>query len=629
MSQIDDIKDLLFGHEKKALDALTRRLDTPESRAADVADVLPQSVRRSHARDTSLADAMAAPVTDSIRLAVRKHPKAIADSLFPIIGPAIRKAIAEALKGLIQSINETLDTRLSPSMRFKAWRAGVPLPEYIVQRSLLYQVEQVFLIHRETGMLIRHASDVPAAKDQDAVSAMFTAIQDFVKDSFAQDGSGALETADMGEYTLWAVHGPAAMLTCLIRGTPPRALRNELAEILENIHRDYSELLLDFAGDTDGTEVLQPDIERCLQMEKVAPEERRGAGVPGAALWLLLAVAAVVIGYLAVTDWNERREMERVRQVLQAQPGIMPFELERDDGVITARGLRDPLAELPLADEVAAGRVRLAFAPFHSLEPAIVERRARAALSPPDDVSLSLEGATLVVSGTPDASFRQRVQTLAPVLAGVEAVEFRQAPPTDDDILRAAREAAGQPDTAQMTVAGGVLTVTGSAPAAWRDSLEDKLANVPGLNGIRTDGLQTLEAVRLRQLADEIASLPLYFSRDNVLVEEQAAVETLANRIQAFIQVALAADLKPAVVLTGYTDGSGESGLNETLRRSRATTARDALVAMGVAERFIAVDAGPPAGGERVVDLALRRVAASVAAVDDAGRDWTDRQQKP
>ncbi|MEM9056042.1 MAG: hypothetical protein AAGD86_01120 [Pseudomonadota bacterium] len=629
MNQIEQIKDLLFGHEKKALDAITRRLDTPESRAADVADVLPQSLRRSHARDGALTEAMQAPVTASIRLAVRQHPKAVADSLFPIIGPAIRKAVAEALKGLVQSINQTLDTRLSPRMRFRAWRAGVPLPQYIVQRSLVYQVEQVFLIHRETGLLLRHASDVPAARDEDAVSAMFTAIQDFVKESFADDGSVALETADMGEYTLWAVHGPAAMLTCLIRGTPPRALRIALTEILEDIHRHHSELLLDFNGESAGTEVLQPDIERCLQMEK-GPEEEQRSAVPGVALWIVLVALAGAACYAAANAWIDHRDAQRFRAVLAATPGIVPLAFEADGDVIIARGMRDPLADMPLADAVESGRLRLAMLPFHSLEPQIVERRARAALAPPDGVSLSLEATTLVVSGAPDTAFRQRVQNLAPMLAGIDAVAFRQVALSDEAILRAVIAAVGQPDAVRLSVQGGVLSVTGSAPAAWRGSLETRLAPVSGLVAVRTDALKTLEAERLRALADEIAGLPLYFGTDaQFSAGQEPVIDTLANRIDAFIQTALAVDLSPAVSLTGFTDGSGESGFNASLRRDRAAAAREALVALGVAPRFIDVGVGPPAPVDSGIEAGRRRVSATATARDAAGREWTDATQVP
>jgi hypothetical protein len=111
-----------------------------------------------------------------------------------------------ALRTLAQQINEAVEQSLTPRglvWRMQAWRAGVPFGDFVLQKTLLYRIEQAYLISRENGLLIGHAQhEVARIKDSDAVSAMFTAIQDFVKESFSPDRTGRLETADMGEFTL-------------------------------------------------------------------------------------------------------------------------------------------------------------------------------------------------------------------------------------------------------------------------------------------------------------------------------------------------------------------------------------------------------------------------------------------
>ena len=138
------------------------------------------------------------------------------------MGPAIRKAISEALKSMLQSMNNAIDTSLSPSARYKAWRAGVPLAEWVLRKNIIYRVNEVYLIDPRSGLLIDHLHHPDVShKDEDAVSAMLTAIQDFVKDSFASESLGGLDSAVIGEYTVWLSQGPHAMLACLIRGVPP------------------------------------------------------------------------------------------------------------------------------------------------------------------------------------------------------------------------------------------------------------------------------------------------------------------------------------------------------------------------------------------------------------------------
>ena len=76
-----------------------------------------------------------------------------------VIGPAIRRSISEALRALLQNLNRTLDQSFSLkglSWRIEAWRTGVPFHQILLRNTLIYRVEQVFLIHRDSGLLIQH-----------------------------------------------------------------------------------------------------------------------------------------------------------------------------------------------------------------------------------------------------------------------------------------------------------------------------------------------------------------------------------------------------------------------------------------------------------------------------------------
>jgi len=90
VNQIDQIKEILFSNEKRALDALTRRLEGRESRVADIADVLPEALGRSHANGEKINKALQRPVEEILRDSVQRDPQGFADLLFPVMGPAIQ-----------------------------------------------------------------------------------------------------------------------------------------------------------------------------------------------------------------------------------------------------------------------------------------------------------------------------------------------------------------------------------------------------------------------------------------------------------------------------------------------------------------------------------------------------------
>lgn len=111
MNQIEQIKDILFSNEKRALDALTRRLEKRESRVADIADVLPESLGRSSAEGDKLVQSLRAPVEKCLKDSIARDPQNFADALFPVMGPAIRKSISEALKSFSESINQAIEEK--------------------------------------------------------------------------------------------------------------------------------------------------------------------------------------------------------------------------------------------------------------------------------------------------------------------------------------------------------------------------------------------------------------------------------------------------------------------------------------------------------------------------------------
>src|SRR5690606_28059021 len=157
---------------------------------------------------------------------VQRNPQTLVDALFPVIGPAIRKSIREALASMLQTINQTLEHSLSPrsiGWRIEAWRTGQPFAQIVLSRTLLYRIEQIFLIDPRTGLLLAHvlSADLEDAQDGALVSGMLTAIEDFVEDSFGADEDETLESLQVGELTVWLEAGPYALLAAVIRGIPP------------------------------------------------------------------------------------------------------------------------------------------------------------------------------------------------------------------------------------------------------------------------------------------------------------------------------------------------------------------------------------------------------------------------
>ncbi len=572
MSELDELKRLLFGAEKQALDTIMNRVERRETRAVDVADILPEAIHQSHQRGCDLADSLKAPVTECLREAIREDPQSYGDALYPVMGPAIRKSITQALRTLAQQINEAVEQSLTPKglkWRFHAWRAGVPFGEFVMQKTLLYRVEQAYLISRDNGLLVSHVHHEAARiKDSDAVSAMFTAIQDFVKESFSPDRTGRLESADMGEFTLWAVHGPHALLVCVIRGVPPRALRGELSAVLERIHFRHGDALKAYAGDTGSLAGVDEELAACLRFEARQRDDRPERKVP-LPLLILLTLAGAALVYVSSAQWLLSRKAAELGAALESTPGFYVAGVEPADGRLVVHGLRDPIAPSVAAVAesigVSAQEVSSAMRPFQSLEPEILTERAARVFGRPDGVVFSMHDSTLVVAGPAPVEWQQTVRSGVAAVGGITGVEFR---PSADDRIRINRELL----------------------AADREGLAADVAALNGSSFFFTDGTRMTE-------------------------DGTAALAEFADRLAALRERAAREDLSVVVTLTGFTDGVGDQAINEALADRRTQIVEAAILDAGHAPEALTTRR-ETAGGEGVADPALRRVTAQVELVE-------------
>lgn len=389
---LSDLRDLLFGEERVEITNLQQRLDDPELHAEDISQALPEAILLRSQQDDGLAKALSPIVEESLRVSIRQNLASIAEALYPVIGPAIRRAIAAALQNFIQSMNQIIDhtfTVRGLRWRLEAWRTGCSVAEVAIRHSLVYRVEEVFFIHRESGLPILHlARDANAEGDEAMVAGMLTAIQDFVRHSFDTGGDQQLDAVHFGELNLLVEAGPHAVLAVAVRGMPPTTLRTALQESLEELHEEHAGQLESFDGDSAPFEASRSVLEACMT-EKYEVERASQAKAWGIVVCALLAIV-FSLGYSA---WVSAKR-DALTATLNAQPGVMVLSEAEVDGTWVVRGLKDPLASdvTPLVTEAGleAGDVELRWVPYFANERGLVLKRARKLLGPPESVRVEL-----------------------------------------------------------------------------------------------------------------------------------------------------------------------------------------------------------------------------------------------
>ena len=383
-----ELRAILLGPDRAAWESMRQRLDNPSRRAEDVAGVLAEAVRlraRLHT-DVKLRRALQPIIEETLQLSVQSNPRMLADALFPIFGKAIRKAITSELDGMLQSLSQTLEQSFSwRSLRWR-WEAlstGKSFAEIVVLRSLLYRVEQVFLIHRNSGLLLQHVV-APAAgetstktKDPEMVSGMLTAIQDFVRDSVSGADSN-LETVRMGEIEVVLAYGPDAILAGFVRGVAPRKLSSVFQDTLDAIERKKAEALHTFSGDTSRFDSCRPQLEACLLGQGKPDERRRGSWGARALLFGLPALLVLALAGWWIYSAAIQRRWTDFAHRLESEPGILLTHSEKRGSKFYIAGLRDPLAADPavlLPANLSPDHVEFHWEEYHALVPRFAAQR--------------------------------------------------------------------------------------------------------------------------------------------------------------------------------------------------------------------------------------------------------------
>jgi outer membrane protein OmpA-like peptidoglycan-associated protein len=523
----EELRHLIVAPEQEDIADIQERLEDRARRTEDVSSVVAEAItmRRDRDGDRALAGALAPTIQETLRESVRKDPHVLADALFPVMGPAIRKSISETLRTMLESFNAALEHSLSArgiKWRIEAFRTGKSFGEIVLMHSLLYRVEQVFLIHRQTGLVLSHVASSGATQDPSMVAGMLSAIQQFVRDSFDSKNEETLGSLNVGELEVWIEESPDAVIAAVIRGHAPPNYRLAMKEALEDIQQRYSSALENFKGDPAPFRSAEVPLSRLLSAQHREPA---GAKRPRAAIATIAAIVIIILawaGYSSYLLWEWSRFLNAVR----GQPGIVVISYDKQGGRYHIRGFKDPLAPDPKALLSQAGldsqSVEFDLAPYYSLDDAIVVQRAGQFLHPPEGVKIS---------------------------------EHQ-----------------------------GELDVEGAASPQWIAHLAEFASLIPGIAAVDASHLQNSHLLLLSAPQSAIESVILLFPIGRAEFEpgQENTIAQAQKQIREIVAQADHLGEQTSIELIGHSDSTGIEGTNQLLSRQRAEQVRGKLLRGGV-----------------------------------------------
>ncbi len=528
---LNTLRELLLKSEKEQILRIENRLDDPMVRAKEISQSLPEAISLSILDSKKLSCVIQPVIDDAIKVSVQKNPKALADALFPVFGPGIRKAISSTIMGMIQSLNQMLNHSFSiqgMKWRFEAFRTRKQFAEVILLHTLIYKVEQIFFIHGKSGIVLDHVVAKDAIiQDPDLVSGMLTAIQDFVKDSFDIDGD--LDTLRIGsDKSVWIEKGEHALIAAVIRGTPPLNLRIKYRELMEEIHIKSGAALEKFNGDSHPFLIFREQLEEGLQFQEKQEDQKISP--------LLFCVFLVIfcgVGIWGFSTYKTTQVWQQYLNRIEAQKGLILLSAQKKEGKYRVTGLRDPLAKDPLGllqkDTIDPLSIESRWQAFYSLDPYFIFQRAKLILKPPGTIQLELSGNTIIAQGQASHTWIENFRRIAPT--------------------------------------------------------------IPGINGVKDEKIQNIDMAQLDIALKELTAIRIYFKKNStVLVENQEHIlDILYKSINRIRKLQSRVERSVQIIILGHTDSSGNEKLNLRLSRGRAEKIFSILIVQGIKPAFFSI----------------------------------------
>lgn len=511
--------------------AISERINlNPETIAKAIAPEIALAIREQIRLDKeAIPQVLGSEMGKAIKAQIELEQDAMVDALYPVIGSTISKYMVE----VVQDINSKVESTLSLEgikRKFRARMQGVSEAELIFQESVGYHVQAIFLIDKDSGIVIQEIQ-LPGERhlDSDMLAGMLTAIRSFANDCIRSDSE--LDSIDYGDWQIPLEAAGYCYLAVVVAGEPPKQFITKIRQVLGEIVLEYDEVIQNFDGNTAKVpQGIRTKLEQLTEVNKDKTLHKSSF------LFGLINLLVLILGMILI-PWGivnyRTRNAHNIEQIavsqLDAAPELSVYRLDPQvkQGKLVIQG-RVPSEYL----RTQAATITQGIASQHNLQ---------------------LDNQILTVDIPVNPSL---------ITGEIERLTnlFNQQP-------RVAIKTDYQPQT--LKIAGFI-----GDESTYR-AIAEAFDQIPGIDTIVFDVEEQLPVISQR----------IYFALDSNNLDFADNINNI-KAVQKLLQQYPQLSLK----LTGHSDGIGSSTINQRLGKERCQAVKTALVARGIEPNRLVVD---------------------------------------
>lgn len=260
--KLDLLKEILLTDEREFTERISKKiaileqtLREKEKLSEKVSPIIQDELEKFK---SDIPNKLGPVITETLKIEIKNSKDEVVEALYPILGKMIKKYISQEMKVLSEKVNNAARNTFSFAglkRKLKAKATGVDENELILRDLASAQIEQVFLIEKDSGILLGSFSKKETV-DQDMISGMLTAIKAFVEDAF-KEGGVDLQSIEYDSYEIHLQNFHKYYIATALRGT-----------FTENAQSELEEYNLDVSQEINKTGLLSSKQELEIMLEQ-------------------------------------------------------------------------------------------------------------------------------------------------------------------------------------------------------------------------------------------------------------------------------------------------------------------------------------------------------------------------
>ncbi|MGL4882811.1 MAG: flagellar motor protein MotB, partial [Waterburya sp.] len=311
----------------------------PEAIARAIAPEIAIAIREQiRLDDNAISQTLGPEMGKAIKAQIELERDAMVDALYPVIGSTISKYMVE----VVQAINSKVENTLSPEgikRKIRAKIQGVSEAELIFQESVGCQVQAVFLIDKDSGVVIQEVQPGEQHLNSDMIAGMLTAIRSFANDCIASGSE--LDAIDYGDWQIPIEVAGYCYLAVVLKGEPTKGFRTKIRQVLGDIVLKHGKVIEKYEGNMATIPLeIKSMLEQLIEVEIEQPVK---SSSPLTVLCLLTFILGLILIPWGIVNYRARvaHQIEEITAIkLDAAPELSVYRLEPQvrKGILTIEG---------------------------------------------------------------------------------------------------------------------------------------------------------------------------------------------------------------------------------------------------------------------------------------------------